>query len=587
MVRARPRWKEDLVPDAPAQPTIRLSRWDPRPIRQIGAGLSVTLFGDCLSSDQDVADLISTSTTPARAMVRVLTLPGRFGALVSDGDRVAVAGDLAGTVRWWWARRRDGVHVALSPLPLARSPQPRVNPLALAAHLILPDTVPGLSDDSLYLGVQALSPSRILVISGDHVSTERRPNPPSVSVRDAPDAFAEALTESVRAHTAGAVTVSADLSGGLDSSTVALLAARNSRPVTALTYTDPYAVNDDDAGYAFALAQGEPGLEHQVLTGGRDELPFTGLASAPFTDLPTLDTPLYTRTRFRLAPVAGTGVHLVGDGGDVALGAPITYVADGVRLATAGRFLTECTGWARLRHRPVHRLVRAAVAVSRMSYRTALTNAATELETLRPRRAEHVRVFESSISWLQVSKVARWATPSARAQVAEALRVCRPGGEEDGADAHARRIIHAHGSAARSFLHVAAGLDVPVVVPFFDSRVLAACLSVPAWQRTTVRQAKPLLRQAFADRLPADLFARRTKGDYSACEYHGLRVNAGEVRALLTDSRLADLGIIDPAAVRTDLEAAISGARAPMGALSQVVATEVWLRQLETYAGDV
>ena len=46
------------------------------------------------------------------------------------------------------------------------------------------------------------------------------------------------------------------------------------------------------------------------------------------------------------------------------------------------------------------------------------------------------------------------------------------------------------------------------------------------------------------------------------------------------------LDIIDPTAVRADLDAAINGARAPMGALSQVLATEVWLRRLETYTGD-
>ncbi|WP_433701335.1 albusnodin/ikarugamycin family macrolactam cyclase [Nocardiopsis sp. CA-288880] len=577
------------MPDAPPpQTTIRFSRWDP-PTRQISTpGLSATLFGDCLSSDQTVADAIVTNTTPAQAVRALVHLPGRFGVTVRDGDGIAVAGDLAGTIRWWWTRHNGTIQLALSPLPLAQLTGSQVNPLAVAANLFLPDAAPDLSDESIYHGVRELSPSRILVISGEHATTERRPDPSPIPVRDAPEALAEALATSVRAHTAGAAAVSADLSGGLDSSTLALLAARTTdTPITALTYTDSYSANDDDAGYALALAKDEPGLTHQVLTGGPEELPFTDLFGAPVTDLSSLDVLLYARTRFRLAPVAGTSVHLVGGGGDVVLGAPITYLADAARLAGARRFISECTGWARLRHRPVHRLVRAALVASRTSYRAALEHAATELDTPpRARRAEHVPRFESSVAWVHVSKSARWATPSARAQVAEALRAGRPGDDQDGADAHTLRLIRWHGSVTRSFLHVADHLGVPIAAPFFDSDVLAACLSVPAWQRATVHQAKPLLRQAFTGRLPNDLFIRRTKGDYSACEYHGLRANAGAVRALLTDSRLADLDIIDAAAVRADLDAAISGARAPMGALSQVLATEVWLRQLETYTGE-
>lgn len=578
------------MPDAPPQTMIRSSRWDPRPIRHISTPkLSVTLFGSCLSNDQAVVDATTTSATARQAVRALVNLPGRFGVAVSDGDVLSVAGDFPGTIRWWWTHHKGRVHLSLSPLPLAQMKGQRIDPVRLAAGLFLPDVAPDLSDESIYYGVRELSPSRVLVVSGDRVTTEQRPELPHVPLADAPDALAAALITSVRARTTGASSVSADLSGGLDSSTLAILAARDAdKPVTALTYTDPYATNDDDTGYAYRIAEAEPGLDQRMLTGGRRELPFSGLDEMPFTDLPTLDTPIFTRTRFRLAPAVGTSVHLVGDAGDVVLGAPITYLADLARPATARRFLSECTAWARLRHRPVHRLVRAAFATSRMTYRAALSNAADKLEAAPgPHRTEHVPDFEASISWFDTGKSARWATPAARAQVAEALRAYRAEGSPERADDHAFRLIRWHGTATRSFLHVAEHLGVQAAVPFFDSDVLTACLSVPASLRASARQAKPILGQAFADQLPPELFNRRTKGDYSVCEYHGLRANARQVRALMTDSRLADLGVIEPAAVRADLEAAISGARAPMGALSQLLATEVWLRALETNTGDL
>jgi asparagine synthase (glutamine-hydrolysing) len=49
---------------------------------------------------------------------------------------------------------------------------------------------------------------------------------------------------------------------------------------------------------------------------------------------------------------------------------------------------------------------------------------------------------------------------------------------------------------------------------------------------------------------------------------------------LMQDSRLAALGIIEPAAVQVSLDKMIAGISVSLGPLNMLIATELWLRRL-------
>src|SRR5207248_433693 len=99
----------------------------------------------------------------------------------------------------------------------------------------------------------------------------------------------DVLLTAVERRMCGASNLSTDLSGGLDSSTLAVLAAQAGGRLVAVTYADPYAVNDEDVHFARTVAAAEPRLHHVVVTGDETTLPFTALDSTPVTDEPTLD----------------------------------------------------------------------------------------------------------------------------------------------------------------------------------------------------------------------------------------------------------------------------------------------------------
>jgi asparagine synthetase B (glutamine-hydrolysing) len=115
--------------------------------------------------------------------------------------------------------------------------------------------------------------------------------------------------------------------------------------------------------------------------------------------------------------------------------------------------------------------------------------------------------------------------------------------------------------------------------PFFDLRLVELMLAMPYQVRLRrgVLKAKPLLRRAMRQRLPAAVLARRDAAELSTVRRAALR---GPHRAFVQglfagSSRLADLGIIRPAAVR---EALVTEASAPERRLSILVALEIWLR---------
>nr|WP_046471145.1 albusnodin/ikarugamycin family macrolactam cyclase [Allosalinactinospora lopnorensis] len=573
--------------------SVRLSgHWPARQVRQLSFGpRRAVLFGECLAPDTALLEHLASAPTLPRAVMGMGSLAGAYGVVVTDGSETAIAGDMAGLVRIWFRCGEGTVEYASSPLPLASPDGLRINPGILAARMLCPDVIEGSGGASLFSGLTELPPDQVLHARVGHASVvERSRHWERTDFATASDALHSALLTGVDERVAGVRSVTADLSGGLDSSSLALLAARGrTSPIPALTYTDSYAANDDDTDYASRIAAVAPALEQVLVEGDAATLPFTDMMAVPFTDHPSLDTVIYARDRSRLLPAQGSTLHLVGDGGDVVLGAPLTYLADLARPARARQFVRETTGWARLRHRPVHRVIRAALTTARTSYTDTLTALASQLEGLpRPHRAGYSPAMENSIAWAALSQSAPWATPSARSAAAGLLRQTAEGATAaDGADAHTLRTIRWHAAATRSFMAIAEHLDVRVSAPFFDHQVLDACLSLPAADRVSADRAKPLLGAAMVGLLPNELFTRRTKGDYSACEYHGARRNAAVLRALLHESRLDDLGIIRPDLVLRELDTAVGGGRAAMAGLGEVLSAEVWLRRLDDRSSPV
>ena len=221
----------------------------------------------------------------------------------------------------------------------------RLDPVALASYLVY-EYVP--SPASLFQGISKLSPGHRLIVQGDTARVERWWRPPThaEALGGMPDPPARPadwalelrrrLGDAVERHLVSDVPLGCFLSGGLDSSAVAvLMAERSPRRVATFSigFTEP---SFDESRHAETVAR-RLGTDHHCQMVDAASLLELLPRVAEFMDEPLGDgsvLPTYALARFARSHVT---VALSGDGGDELLGGYPTFYAD--RVASAYRRL--------------------------------------------------------------------------------------------------------------------------------------------------------------------------------------------------------------------------------------------------------
>ncbi|MBV9164266.1 MAG: albusnodin/ikarugamycin family macrolactam cyclase [Pseudonocardiales bacterium] len=546
------------------------------------------LFGFSSVSD---AELVAVGYRFARNadLIELDAIITGSGVLVIRQPRqVTVVTDLAGVWPVFYATVAGSLVYSSCAAVIAAQVGREVDEQWLAARLLSGSVPETWSEGSPYRHVQAVPAGGVLLVgsSARPVVVCRELPLASVGLAEGAQRLAGALTTAVRGRTQAYREMSMDLSGGLDSSTVVALAAatRHGSTLPAITVVATE-LDGDDPAHARQVAAAIPGLQHVELPLPREVDPYTALTEIPHTDEPFQDVSIFARLRWWMAAVnrLGSRGHLSGDGGDAVLLAPPAYLADLARRGTRGELRRHAADWARLRHRPAHRLATLATRLARTTRAQALEDYARSLEhdsdsPTGPRR------WEDLINWAPAPDCHHWFTRHARQLTATALRTtastCSSGGGPG--DAASLAMIHAYGRAHRIHTALAAAQSVQLHAPYLDDAVVTACLAVPAANRASPWQAKPLLRAAMTGLVPESVLTRSTKGDYSMLTYRGLARHHHVLSDLLTSSRLASLGLLDDSAVRADLARGAAGLPIPLAALDQVLGTELWLRTLPT-----
>jgi asparagine synthase (glutamine-hydrolysing) len=275
-------------------------------------------------------------------------LRGMFAVAVWDARRrrLVLARDPFGIKPLYYRENADGLAFASE---LRALPRGEVDLEALEAFLAF-NSIPG--PYSIFRDVKKLPPGHLLVWEGGEARVSRfaRPAPvPAAEVRrEDEDELAEELRarlrDSVRAHLIADVPVGVLLSGGVDSSTLAALAAQeSSEPVHTFSIGfEERSFDELDAARAVAQLYG---TRHEELVLRPDAaLLLPALADAfdePFADSSALPTYLVSELAARHVKVA-----LSGEGGDELFGGYFTYAADLLalrvgRLAPFARPLVE------------------------------------------------------------------------------------------------------------------------------------------------------------------------------------------------------------------------------------------------------
>jgi asparagine synthase (glutamine-hydrolysing) len=353
--------------------------------------------------------------------------------------------------------------------------------------------------------------------------------------------FRTLLEEAVRSRVDDASHTWAHLSGGLDSSSLVglsnVLDGNASRVANTITIVDSLGDGDERA-YSDAVVQKYQLRNEQV----RDYWAWQDDGeAAPLTDQPSPLYPFYARDRraWNIVRDAGGRVLLSGFGADHYLSGSLDYITD---LAASGRIrdaLGEVTTWS---------------VATRQSFWTV------------GRRY----LLDPFLSQSRRAPPPAWLTSSLH----------RAGAVDDrgrGACRFARTITSRVNSMPAWIERWPYGADIEMRYPFLYRPLVEASLRLPARQRVRPNASKWILREAARDVLPEQVRTRSTKGGIDARILWSLNREKPRLDALLRDPILAQLGCIDPVALRRAVDDARRGIAGNNVHLFSALSLETWL----------
>ncbi len=556
-----------------------VGRWPENVLSSGQAGdTKIAVIGQHALTSEQLASAAGRVRTVADLDRLAGSLAGSAHLLASVGGRVRVQGTVTGIRRVFHARVAGTTVAADRADVLAHLLNSGLDEQRLAVHLLEPSILYPLAGQPVWRGVALLPTDRYLVIGGDGEHRSVRwwtPPAPVMPMAEGAAALRQALSAAVAARTHGRRLVSCDL-GGVDSTAICSLAARQEAKVVAYTGASPDPLADDVAWAARTVA-GLGNVEHHVLPA--DEMPLVYHGLLHLDD--QLDEPCAVtvdRDRWLIiaqrAAARGSSLHLTGFGGDELLYGSIAHLHD--LLRTNPRVaLRHLRGFA-----AKYRWPRGQVARLLLNNRPYPAWLASVADTL---TVQGSPIDEPLVDWGFRPRLPPWTTPEAVAAVqglirAEARNV-QPlaGGRGQHRELESMRFIS---RIARQVDQMAMRTGVMLAAPYYDDRVIEAGLAVRPQERVTPWRYKPLIVEAMHGIVPDQSLTRQTKANGTGDEESGLRRHRAEILALWEDSRLGRLGLIDAAALRELCTRPIPP-HLQLGVLYQSVACEVWLRTLE------
>ncbi len=567
----------EVVAHASGRPWL-VGRWAAGEVAVSAAGVArLAVMGDCAPNVDHLAELAGRADSVDDLDHLATRLVGSVHLLASIAGRVRAQGTASGRRRLYSARL-GGVTIGADRSDvLARVIGAGVDEEALAARLLEPVVPHPVADQSVWRGVQAVPADSFLLLDQHGAARVGRwwtPPEPEVSLAAGAPRVAQVLAQAVTVRTSAGGTISADLSGGLDSTPLCFLAASGPAKLIAFTRAGADAGHDDALWAARAMAH-LPHVQH-LLVDPHVLPPFpTGLLDAGRG----LDEPTHAVGRVRALKVqlahwmaeAGSRLHLSGEGGDQVVQAFPSYLHATMR-SEPGTGLAHLRAFAAQKRWPLTATLRAAA--DHRSYRRWLEHMAADLSS-----PPLIRDRVPQLGWQARVGLPPWASAEAVAMVRGVLRRAAGAAQPLAATRGQHHVLLAIRSGARSgraLARLSAQAGLPACLPFLDDRVIEACLAVRLHERTTPFAYKPLTVAAMRGIVPDELLARSTKGEFSVDLQAGLRAQRATLAELLDEPILARLGLIDAGALRHAV-LGLYPPRLPLALLEATLAAETWL----------
>lgn len=553
----------------------------------------LAIVGTCLEPYESLVELFQ-NTVRSHDYSRLMRLPGNYNLIVEDEAKTYVFTDVAGLRPVFYTVYDSVVVYSSLGVALQQLTKAEVDLVWLATNLTSV-TTPSLPERrSPFCNVQAIPPGHYLQISSGKPTCKRYWREPQEykSLSEAAEQLREQLLTAVEGRVRLYGNVTSDMSGGFDSTSLALIAAkslekRGQKLHTITLKSDPNTASEDVkcAQYAASLY---PNIVPVMIENYELPADYSNLESIPLIDSPETEILGIGTISYALEIIKSKGslLHMNGEGGDAVLSAAHTYLVDLLRNAQIGKLFQHIYGWSRLGRSSPISLINSVIKLSLTSYRQGLLQQVKNLMAgqLPSQLLINPSCTSKSIGWDSAPEVVSWWTKNlvelVEAELQSWVTVAAPFANSPGQH-QSISVIQLNGFCCKALQQIADINDVNIEFPYLDSLVIDACLSARAEERTTPFKFKPLLSTAFQHDLPKSVFTRTTKTAYTADEFVGLRQNLAVINKLFQTSLLADKGLIDIREFRAAIKQFHMGiVNSGFTAFSQTMATELWLRRV-------
>ncbi|MET4097074.1 asparagine synthase (glutamine-hydrolyzing) [Arthrobacter sp. UYCu712] len=395
------------------------------------------------------------------------------------------------------------------------------------------------------------------------------------------------LRSAVRRSINGASSVVADLSGGMDSTSICAILSELGEPYVP-THVASSDNNNLDKHYAeiaaAALGQSICTLGDSRVAAGAFDSTFHGSPAALDEGIPTWvggDKGYARRSRF--ASTGGHDLYLVGVGGD-----ELFSMQYGSLLASDG-----AAGGLR-RYRTLLRSMSAAGTL-RANARMLMTRLLSPGDEAKARLGSVDKASTNpgdalaDLGWMPGLEVPSYLASSLRAELCANI-IDFANSEEF--FLHEERFKHVIfesimkqaktlASVNRNFGHS----KLQFKAPFLDAELVTQVLALDSHEFSPRNGHKHILKKVVGDSLPAAIRDRPDKGELSSELYESFAANRDTVRRHLGNSYLVDLGVVDGDSLRTVMSRSMYSTGSLME-LEELYHAEKWVRAMDSKVGS-
>lgn len=540
----------------------------------------LAMAGPCSLSTVELAARVRDVRGLAGVETAVRGARGSFHVVASVGGRGYVRGSASGARRVYHTAIEGVTVCADRARTLAWLIGAEVDTAQVAARLASPVLPYPVAGGAMWRGVHAVAPTQALHLERDgsyRVATWWQPPPAELPLAQGAVALRGALRDAVALRVRPGEVLGADLSGGMDSTSVCFLAAEaGARLVTAtLHWSDP---GNEDHTYAQHAAEHLPGIERVVFASAELPACFTGLAVRRD---PADEPSAVLRDRAVQQQVAeamrarGVPRRLSGHGGDHVVSPPTQYL-HGLLRRRPFSALQHTAGW-----RAQYRWGLGATAGMLLDGRSYAGWLAASSRRVR----ESTPAGYLPQGWGQRPQLPPWASEQAVELLAGLLRSAAeraaPLAADRGRHAWVDQVQEA-GRFAGLLAHATAAQGLPMDSPFCDDAVVTAALAVRPDQACSPWSYKPLLAAAMDGLVPGRVLRRSTKDHCGQEWYAGLRAHRRDLADWARDSHLVTAGLAEESELRRALLS--PGMLSDGGCqLENTLGAEEWLRDLAAH----